>query len=122
MVASFLIYLKNAAEPYFERLFGTPTGLNFEHTALLYDFAFHKFETMADFKYESLSQFGSHIYEIITERDSNQLQHQTLYQKLGTLSMLHYNFHGAQITTNNLIILLHGFISDHSSFMTILIL
>ena len=76
---------KNAAEPYFERLFGTPTGLNFEHTALLYDFAFHKFETMADFKYESLSQFGSHIYEIITERDSNQLQHQTLYQKLGDI-------------------------------------
>ncbi|QZZ02859.1 2-succinyl-6-hydroxy-2,4-cyclohexadiene-1-carboxylate synthase [Staphylococcus arlettae] len=30
--------------------------------------------------------------------------------------MLHYNFHGAQITTDNLIILLHGFISDHSSF------
>ena len=29
---------KASAEAYFERLFGTPTGLNFEYTALLYDF------------------------------------------------------------------------------------
>ncbi|EAE5938937.1 2-succinyl-5-enolpyruvyl-6-hydroxy-3-cyclohexene-1-carboxylic-acid synthase, partial [Listeria monocytogenes] len=31
---------KRSATKYFERLFGTPTGLNFEYTALLYDFTF----------------------------------------------------------------------------------
>ena len=31
---------KQSASDYFEQLFGTPTGLNFEHTALLYNFTF----------------------------------------------------------------------------------
>ena len=37
---------KDSASDYFERLFGTPTGLDFEHAALLYDFTFERFESL----------------------------------------------------------------------------
>lgn len=73
---------KASAEAYFERLFGTPTGLDFEHAALLYDFNFKRFEHLNDFKYESLSELGSNVYEIITDREDNLQQHQILYKKL----------------------------------------
>ncbi|EHJ08664.1 2-oxoglutarate decarboxylase, partial [Staphylococcus simiae CCM 7213 = CCUG 51256] len=33
----------------FERLFGTPTGLNFEHVALMYDFNFVRMDNISDF-------------------------------------------------------------------------
>lgn len=73
---------KASAEAYFERLFGTPTGLNFEYTALLYDFTFKRFNTVADFTQEKLSHMNSHIYEMVTNRDDNMSQHQILYKKL----------------------------------------
>lgn len=76
---------KTAADSYFERLFGTPTGLNFEHAALLYDFTFKRFESIEMFKYAELSKFGSHIYEIMTNRDENLNQHQNLYTKLSDI-------------------------------------
>lgn len=66
-------------------MFGTPTGLNFEHTALLYDFAFDRFDTIEAFKYADLSQFGSHIYEIMTHREDNKQQHLKLYKKLSDI-------------------------------------
>lgn len=62
---------KRSATKYFERLFGTPTGLNFEYTALLYDFTFKRFDNLTDFKYAELSKMGSHMYEVITNRDEN---------------------------------------------------
>ena len=40
---------QKAAEQYFERLFGTPTGLNFEYTAMLYDFSFKRLNNITDF-------------------------------------------------------------------------
>ncbi|MCI2947405.1 2-succinyl-5-enolpyruvyl-6-hydroxy-3-cyclohexene-1-carboxylic-acid synthase [Staphylococcus caledonicus] len=73
---------KSSADAYFERLFGTPTGLNFEYTALLYDFTFKRFNTVTDFAHEKLSHMSSRIYEIITDRDDNLEQHQILYKKL----------------------------------------
>lgn len=73
---------KSSADAYFERLFGTPTGLNFEYTALLYDFTFKRFNTVTDFAHEKLSHMSSHIYEIITDCDDNLEQHQILYKKL----------------------------------------
>lgn len=73
---------KSSADAYFERLFGTPTGLNFEYTALLYDFTFKRFNTVTDFAHEKLSHMSSHIYEIMTDRDDNLEQHQFLYKKL----------------------------------------
>ena len=76
---------KRSATKYFERLFGTPTGLNFEYTALLYDFTFKRFDNLTDFKYAELSKMGSHMYEVITNRDENLHQHQNLYQKLSEI-------------------------------------
>ncbi|SCS51547.1 2-succinyl-5-enolpyruvyl-6-hydroxy-3-cyclohexene-1-carboxylic-acid synthase [Staphylococcus caeli] len=76
---------KEAADAYFERLFGTPTGLNFEHTALLYDFAFERYDTIEAFKYADLSKFGAHIYEILTHREENKQQHLILYKKLSDI-------------------------------------
>lgn len=76
---------KDSASEYFERLFGTPTGLDFEHTALLYDFTFERFENLTDFKYMELSAMGSHIYEVLTNREDNLQQHQILYKKLSDI-------------------------------------
>ena len=61
----FIFTSKRSATKYFERLFGTPTGLNFEYTALLYDFTFKRFDNLTDFKYAELSKMGSHMYEVI---------------------------------------------------------
>ncbi|NLK10665.1 MAG: 2-succinyl-5-enolpyruvyl-6-hydroxy-3-cyclohexene-1-carboxylate synthase, partial [Staphylococcus equorum] len=76
---------KDSADAYFERLFGTPTGLDFEHTALLYDFTFKRFESIEAFKYTELSKFGAHIYEIMTHREDNLQQHLKLYKKLSDI-------------------------------------
>lgn len=76
---------KDSADAYFERLFGTPTGLDFEHAALLYDFTFKRFESIEAFKYTELSKFGAHIYEIMTHREDNLQQHLKLYKKLSDI-------------------------------------
>ena len=76
---------KDSASDYFERLFGTPTGLDFEHVALLYDFTFERFESLNDFKYAELSSMDSHIYEVLTSREDNMQQHQILYKKLSDI-------------------------------------
>ena len=76
---------KQSASDYFEQLFGTPTGLNFEHTALLYNFTFERYYDLQSFKEMQLSEFGGHIYEVMTERDDNHQQHQNLYQKLSDM-------------------------------------
>lgn len=76
---------KTAAEQYFERLFGTPTGLNFEYTAMLYDFSFKRLNNITDFSQVSFSNMNSYIYEIITNREDNLEQHQLLYQKLSEI-------------------------------------
>ncbi|MFW3611201.1 2-succinyl-5-enolpyruvyl-6-hydroxy-3-cyclohexene-1-carboxylic-acid synthase [Staphylococcus caprae] len=76
---------KDSASDYFERLFGTPTGLDFEHAALLYDFTYERFESLNDFKYAELSSMDSHIYEVLTSREDNMQQHQILYKKLSDI-------------------------------------
>lgn len=76
---------KTAAEQYFERLFGTPTGLNFEYTAMLYDFSFKRLNNINDFSQVSFSNMNSYIYEMITNREDNLEQHQLLYQKLSEI-------------------------------------
>ncbi|MFI9032495.1 2-succinyl-5-enolpyruvyl-6-hydroxy-3-cyclohexene-1-carboxylic-acid synthase [Staphylococcus pasteuri] len=76
---------KSSASEYFERLFGTPTGLDFEHAALLYEFNFKRFNTLSEFKDMTLSQSGAIVYEIITDREDNLQQHQILYKKLSEI-------------------------------------
>ncbi|MCU5746023.1 2-succinyl-5-enolpyruvyl-6-hydroxy-3-cyclohexene-1-carboxylic-acid synthase [Staphylococcus sp. SQ8-PEA] len=77
---------KEAASNYFEELFGTPTGLNFEHAASLYHFTYHRYERLEPFKQLQLSHVGSHIYEIITQREDNLTQHQILYKKMSDIA------------------------------------
>ena len=52
MVAVFfhIYHKKESATDYFERLFGTPTGLDFEYTAKLYQFDFKRFNSVSEFK------------------------------------------------------------------------
>lgn len=76
---------KSSASEYFERLFGTPTGLDFEHAALLYEFNFKRFNTLSEFKDMTLSQSDANVYEIITDREDNLQQHQILYKKLSEI-------------------------------------
>lgn len=76
---------KTAAEQYFECLFGTPTGLNFEYTAMLYDFSFKRLDNITDFSQVSFSTMNSYIYEILTNREDNLEQHQLLYKKLSEI-------------------------------------
>lgn len=76
---------KSSASEYFERLFGTPTGLDFEHAALLYELNFKRFNTLSEFKDMTLSQSGAIVYEIITDREDNLQQHQILYKKLSEI-------------------------------------
>ncbi|CDR28211.1 2-succinyl-5-enolpyruvyl-6-hydroxy-3-cyclohexene-1-carboxylic-acid synthase [Staphylococcus schweitzeri] len=76
---------KDSASDYFERLFGTPTGLDFEYAAKLYDFSFKRFKHISDFKNEKLSYNSSTIYEMITNREVNYEQHQILYKKLSEM-------------------------------------
>lgn len=83
-IFSYLPQKKSAAQ-YFERLFGTPTHLEFKHAALLYDFGYKYLETVEDFKYTSLSQLDSYIYEVRTDREDNLQQHQILYKKLSEI-------------------------------------
>ena len=108
----------NQAAQYFERLFGTPTHLEFKHTAHLYDFGYQYLETVEDFKYTTLSQLDSYIYEIRTDREDNLQQHQILYKKWVKSSMLNYQFYESTAANQNnqLLVMLHGFISDASTF------
>ncbi|MBI5975958.1 2-succinyl-5-enolpyruvyl-6-hydroxy-3-cyclohexene-1-carboxylic-acid synthase [Staphylococcus canis] len=76
---------KESANEVFEKLFGTPTGLNFEHAALLYDFNFKRFTDINTFEYTELSLMSSTLFEIMTNREENYQAHQKLYQKLGEI-------------------------------------
>ena len=45
----------------------------------------HLSDLIEAFKYADLSQFGSHIYEIMTHREDNKQQHLKLYKKLSDI-------------------------------------
>ena len=86
VVASFLIYLKKIQLVNISKDYSVHQQvLDFEHTALLYDFTFERFENLTDFKYMELSAMGSHIYEVLTSRENNLQQHQILYKKLSDI-------------------------------------
>ncbi|HEC2175945.1 TPA: 2-succinyl-5-enolpyruvyl-6-hydroxy-3-cyclohexene-1-carboxylic-acid synthase [Staphylococcus delphini] len=73
---------KEGAPEHFERLFGTPTGLNFEHAALLYDFNYKRFQDLQSFEYSHLTTMTPTLFEVVTQRETNYEAHQNLYQKL----------------------------------------
>lgn len=60
---------KKSASQHFERLFGTPTGLNFEYTALLYDFNFKRIQDLQAFEYANLTTMTPTLFEVMTNRE-----------------------------------------------------
>jgi len=63
----------------FERLYGTPLDLDFEHTAKLYDFNYQRYET---YDHIQLPKYGAHIIEVMTSREDNVTAHQALTEKV----------------------------------------
>ena len=74
-----------AHKPHFERLFGTPLDLNFEHAANLYDYHYTQLESPADLKADMLNQKGRQLIEIKTDRDHNLDSHNQLKAQLKKL-------------------------------------
>ena len=78
-------YLHNMRTNHFERLFGTPLDLNFEHAANLYDYHYTQLESPADLKADMLNQKGRQLIEIKTDRDHNLDSHNQLKAQLKKL-------------------------------------
>ncbi len=77
-------FLPQSAYPdRFEKLFGTPTGLDFSHAARLYDCDFARSQTWADFR-TALGSFldaqGVRIVEVRTDRARNVVLHRSVLQ------------------------------------------
>jgi 2-succinyl-5-enolpyruvyl-6-hydroxy-3-cyclohexene-1-carboxylate synthase len=69
---------------HFERLFGTPTGLRFEHIAAMYDAQYSSIESIEEFEQE-LSQEKKkniRIIEVFTNRKENVIAHRTLWNEI----------------------------------------
>lgn len=65
-------------QEHFERLFGTPLDLDFEHTAALYGFKHIKVEDINDLSNDIVNQSGRHLIEVVTDRIDNLASHQAL--------------------------------------------
>lgn len=69
---------------YFEELFGTPTGLTFNHIAAMYDAQYASIQTMEEFK-EELSKVKEkpvRIIEVFTNRAQNTEAHRKLWNEI----------------------------------------
>lgn len=64
---------------HFERLFGTPLNLDFEHTAQLYQFKYKKFNVFDEI---TLPTDPGHIIEITSDREENVKAHRALIDTL----------------------------------------
>lgn len=76
-------FLPQAAEhQYFEALFGTPSGLDFQHLAALYGAQYCQPQSWAAFREALLTSWatpGLHLIELRTSRDHNVSQHRALW-------------------------------------------
>lgn len=70
---------------HFERLFGTPLGLDFEHSAKLYDFTYAKIASIDDLNDFEMPVEGRNIIEITTDRTENLASHQALKFEIAQL-------------------------------------
>lgn len=80
-------YLPQASiETHFEDLFGTPTGLTFEHIAAMYDAQYEAIHTLETFK-EALNKPKDkpiRIFEVFTDRTENVVAHRKLWNEMIT--------------------------------------
>ncbi|QUW23218.1 2-succinyl-5-enolpyruvyl-6-hydroxy-3-cyclohexene-1-carboxylic-acid synthase [Sporosarcina sp. Marseille-Q4063] len=69
---------------HFERLFGTPTGLTFEHIAAMYDAQYASIESMEEFEQELAKEKEKNIriIEVFTNREANVTAHRTLWNEI----------------------------------------
>lgn len=78
-------YLPQAnIDAHYEDLFGTPTGLTFEHIAAMYDAEYNAITSLNDFK-EVLNEKKVkplRIIEVFTDRAENVLAHRELWKKM----------------------------------------
>ncbi|MGO1759123.1 MAG: 2-succinyl-5-enolpyruvyl-6-hydroxy-3-cyclohexene-1-carboxylic-acid synthase, partial [Mammaliicoccus vitulinus] len=56
--------------------------LDYQHVAHLYELGYEKFEDVSDYKRQTLPQFGSYLYEIMTNREENTETHRELFAKM----------------------------------------
>jgi 2-succinyl-5-enolpyruvyl-6-hydroxy-3-cyclohexene-1-carboxylate synthase len=71
--------------PEFERLFGTPHGLSFEHAAALFDVPYAKPLDTESFRVavrDSIATPGPSIVEAQTDRLSNRIEHDELWDRV----------------------------------------
>jgi 2-succinyl-5-enolpyruvyl-6-hydroxy-3-cyclohexene-1-carboxylate synthase len=69
---------------HFERLFGTPTGLTFEHIAAMYDAQYSSIESIEEFEQELAQDKKKNIriIEVFTNRKENVIAHRTLWNEI----------------------------------------
>ena len=82
-IFSFLPQADLLDPPLFERLFGTPTGLDFRHSATLYGASFARPETWSAFRRElcrAMRQPGLSIVEVVTDRGQNVTMHRHVWE------------------------------------------
>ena len=78
-------YLPQAESgPHFEELFGTPTGLTFEHIAAMYGAQYKAIETLEDFEVELAKEKEQNvrIIEVFTDRTVNVKAHRALWNEI----------------------------------------
>lgn len=78
-------YLPQATSPaHFEELFGTPTGLTFEHIAAMYDAQYAAVKSRAEFEQElnKRKEKNVRIIEVFTNRFENVEAHRSLWSKV----------------------------------------
>lgn len=78
-------YLPQASvETHFEDLFGTPTGLTFDHIAKMYGAQYDAIHSLSAFK-EALAKTKEtplRIIEVFTDRNENVAAHRTLWNQM----------------------------------------
>lgn len=81
-------FLSQAAYPtHFEQLFGTPSGLNFEHVANLYDAKFcdaKNWDMFRDAVRDGLQEQGLKIVQVRTNRETNVTMHRAVWSAVST--------------------------------------
>ncbi|MBS4200107.1 2-succinyl-5-enolpyruvyl-6-hydroxy-3-cyclohexene-1-carboxylic-acid synthase [Bacillus sp. FJAT-49732] len=79
-------YLPQYSEPkHFEVLFGTPTGLNYEHAVQMYHGQYTKifdWESLKMAILDSVSYEGLNVIEIPTDRERNLFSHREMWEKV----------------------------------------
>ncbi|CAG9622399.1 2-succinyl-5-enolpyruvyl-6-hydroxy-3-cyclohexene-1-carboxylic-acid synthase [Sutcliffiella rhizosphaerae] len=85
---------QSKVEQHFEQLFGTPTGLDFKHTAALYDADYCVVSNWSEFQKnttKAIQQPGLNIIEVPTNRVENEEIHRRLWNKVSQEMILSLN-------------------------------